>query len=217
MGIGLHITSVKRVRYLLPFSDNELNDLMSVMARQIGLGSHVLELSLLDDTAMAELHFSTMGTLNTTNILSFPLLYATFAPYVMVESHDKICAGEFEPGELGIDELRSDKLGVDESTTETFQKKERGYTPPSQGQFVHDSVTPMPETSPPIPMLGSLAMAVETVQREAFLYGQELSAYTVFLLAHGFAHLLGYDHGPAMDAIMERMGQGTLESLSGTL
>ena len=212
MGIGLHITSVERVRYLLPFSDNELTGLMSLMARQIGLGEHALELSLLDDAAMAELHFSTMGTLNTTNILSFPLLYGTFAPYVMVESQGKICAREFGSGEFGSGEFESGEFA-----TKKPRPRKLGRNTPSQGQFAQGGVTPMNETSPPLPMLGSLAMGVETVQREAFLYGQELNAYTVFLLAHGFAHLLGYDHGPAMDALVERMERGTLGALSATL
>lgn len=223
MGIGLHITSVERVRYLLPLTDNELNGLMSFMAKQVGLGDYVLELSLLDDAAMAELHFSTMGTLNTTNILSFPLLYGTFAPYVMVESQEHVRAGEsakggfgpneFRSGESGLSEFRPNDFKIDESTAENPRPRELECHTPSQGQFIHGSVTPMNEPPLPVPMLGSLAMAVETVQREAFLYGQELDAYTVFLLAHGFAHLLGYDHGTAMDALIGRMEQGALESL----
>ena len=49
--------------------------------------------------------------------------------------------------------------------------------------------------------LGSLVLASHTMRREAFLYGQEPEAYCIRLLAHGFAHLLGLDHGQEMDAV----------------
>jgi len=49
--------------------------------------------------------------------------------------------------------------------------------------------------------LGMLALSVDAVRREARLYGQEPKAYCRRLLAHGLAHVLGYDHGPAMDAL----------------
>lgn len=48
--------------------------------------------------------------------------------------------------------------------------------------------------------LGSLALSVDTLRRECALYGQEPSGHARRLLAHGLAHLLGHDHGPAMDA-----------------
>ncbi len=47
--------------------------------------------------------------------------------------------------------------------------------------------------------IGSLALSVETLEREAFLYGQERKDYAKQLLIHGFAHLLGYDHSEEMD------------------
>ena len=47
--------------------------------------------------------------------------------------------------------------------------------------------------------LGVLALGVETWLREATLYGQETEEHARHLLAHGLAHLLGHDHGPAMD------------------
>lgn len=52
--------------------------------------------------------------------------------------------------------------------------------------------------------LGSLALSVETICREAWLYGQEPAAYTLKMLAHGLAHLMGYDHGPEMDIVVEK-------------
>ncbi len=47
--------------------------------------------------------------------------------------------------------------------------------------------------------LGSLALSIDTCNREAFLYKQEKADYAKSLLLHGFAHLLGYDHGEEMD------------------
>ena len=47
--------------------------------------------------------------------------------------------------------------------------------------------------------LGGLALGLETWRREARLYGQEAEEHARRLLAHGLAHLLGYDHGWAMD------------------
>jgi metalloprotein, YbeY/UPF0054 family len=49
--------------------------------------------------------------------------------------------------------------------------------------------------------LGSLALSVDCLRREAMVYGQEPAGYCKQLLAHGLAHLMGYDHGPDMDAL----------------
>ncbi len=51
--------------------------------------------------------------------------------------------------------------------------------------------------------LGEMAVSADTVAREAFLYGQDPTAHLVRLLAHGFLHLAGLDHGPAMEALTE--------------
>ena len=53
--------------------------------------------------------------------------------------------------------------------------------------------------------LGSLVLAPHTLLREAFLYGQKPEIYCIRLLAHGFSHLLGLDHGPKMDAVAEQL------------
>ncbi len=48
---------------------------------------------------------------------------------------------------------------------------------------------------------GSLLISVDTLRRECLLYGQDATGYLVRLLAHGLAHVLGYDHGPEMDEV----------------
>ncbi len=44
------------------------------------------------------------------------------------------------------------------------------------------------------PMVGDIALAYETVAREAQTEGKTLAAHTTHLVVHGTLHLLGYDH-----------------------
>ena len=48
--------------------------------------------------------------------------------------------------------------------------------------------------------LGSLFLSAATLERESFLYGQDPGVHARRLLAHGFGHITGFDHGPDMDA-----------------
>jgi len=51
--------------------------------------------------------------------------------------------------------------------------------------------------------LGEIALSVDTLTREADLYGQPPEEHFVRLLAHGLLHLTGYDHGPLMEEMNE--------------
>lgn len=51
--------------------------------------------------------------------------------------------------------------------------------------------------------LGELALSVDTLAREAHLYGQPPLVHLARLLAHGILHLAGHDHGEAMDTLTE--------------
>jgi probable rRNA maturation factor len=42
--------------------------------------------------------------------------------------------------------------------------------------------------------LGDIALACETVEREAAEQGKTMSAHATHLIVHGMLHLLGYDH-----------------------
>jgi len=44
------------------------------------------------------------------------------------------------------------------------------------------------------PMLGDIAIAAETVRKEADLEGKPFEHHLTHLIVHGFLHLLGYDH-----------------------
>jgi probable rRNA maturation factor len=66
------------------------------------------------------------------------------------------------------------------------------------------NVLSFPAADPTRPdYLGEMAISADTVVREAFLYGQDPVAHLTRLLAHGFLHLSGLDHGPVMEALTE--------------
>lgn len=58
------------------------------------------------------------------------------------------------------------------------------YTSPNEGILV--------------PPMGDMLVSVDTVRREAFIYGQEPTEYAISLLAHGMAHMAGLDHSEYM-------------------
>ncbi|EPR42759.1 metalloprotease ybeY [Desulfovibrio sp. X2] len=60
--------------------------------------------------------------------------------------------------------------------------------------------------------IGDLVLSVDTLAREAFLYGQDPLEHTARLLAHGLLHLAGFDHGEEMDALTE----AAVDAVSGT-
>lgn len=62
---------------------------------------------------------------------------------------------------------------------------------------------PEPDSAHPA-WLGALVLSVETLSREAFLYGQEPGRHLARLLAHGVLHLAGWEHGADMDELTER-------------
>lgn len=48
---------------------------------------------------------------------------------------------------------------------------------------------------------GTLLLSVDTYNRECLIYNQDRRHYLLRLLAHGLAHLAGYNHGPRLDFI----------------
>jgi len=48
--------------------------------------------------------------------------------------------------------------------------------------------------------LGDISLALETVTREAEEQGKAVKAHATHMLAHGFLHLIGYDHAAEADA-----------------
>jgi probable rRNA maturation factor len=84
----------------------------------------------------------------------------------------------------------------------------------------HDEATnvlsfPAPPAAPPAapPHLGDIAIACETVIREAQEQGQPVAEHLAHMAVHGFLHLLGYDH--ATDGEAERMERLERDILAG--
>ncbi len=67
---------------------------------------------------------------------------------------------------------------------------------------------------------GSIAIALDSLLREALIYGQSGEEHFLRLLAHGFGHLGDYEHGEELDRIqaaclkagLERAGQERLNA-----
>jgi len=64
--------------------------------------------------------------------------------------------------------------------------------------------------------LGELALSVDALARETDLYGQPPVAHLARLLAHGFLHLAGYDHGDVMYDLTDAAVDRVLLEYSGT-
>lgn len=73
--------------------------------------------------------------------------------------------------------------------------------------YASSSETCLPAT-PELPegcrYLGMIALSLETLQREAALYGQAPLEHCFRLLAHGVLHLAGVEHGEEMERLTEK-------------
>ena len=52
---------------------------------------------------------------------------------------------------------------------------------------------------------GSIFVSLDTLYRECLLYGQAPTMHLRRLLAHGLAHLAGFDHGAEMEGVCARL------------
>lgn len=73
-----------------------------------------------------------------------------------------------------------------------------------RGKSEPTNVLSFPPSAPAEPgFLGDIALAAETIAREADEQGKSFEAHAAHLVVHGLLHLLGYDH--ANDADAEKM------------
>ena len=101
-----------------------------------------------------------------------------------------VLAGVFAP------EMRELSLRiVDDREMAALNKQYMGCLGPT-------NILSFPSGEPEFP--GDLVLSADTLARETFLYNQDPREYTVRLLAHGLLHLMGYEHGPEMDACTDQ-------------
>ena len=110
-----------------------------------------------------------------------------------------------EPGRVGWGHHRNAELSVllcDDETIARLNGQWRGQQKPTN--VLSFPAPPLQGTVPDekIP-LGDIAIAYETLAREAEENGKTISEHLSHLVVHGFLHLLGYDHH--MDDEAERM------------
>lgn len=73
---------------------------------------------------------------------------------------------------------------------------------------------PGPEEVGGAPVLGDIALAFQTIEREAREQGKSLEQHCRHMVVHGFLHLLGYDHeDPAEAEDMEAMEVQVLDDM----
>ena len=64
------------------------------------------------------------------------------------------------------------------------------------------------------PTAACLLLSLDTLEREAFLYGQDTTEHSLRLLAHGMAHIAGHDHGPRMASVEKTALEAGLRALA---
>jgi probable rRNA maturation factor len=102
-------------------------------------------------------------------------------------------------------------LLCDDATIQPLNRDWRGFDKPTNVlSFPAFSPLPLAEK----PLVGDLAVARETVEREAAHDGKTVPDHLTHLLIHGVLHLVGYDHETEAEAeAMEALETRILASL----
>ncbi|MDL2307385.1 rRNA maturation RNAse YbeY [Desulfovibrio sp. OttesenSCG-928-C06] len=166
-----------------------------------------LELALVDEPEMDRLNREFLNCCGPTNVLAFPAPEA--AAWVIDSANNAPGGSGLHKGETADSAGDS---GNNNSAAGCSGPAGSSNTPRQGGSLsIFGALPLMPEDTA---YLGWLALAPDTMRREAVLYGQELGAHTLRLLAHGFAHLLGYEHGEAMDNASNSAAEAALRHLA---
>lgn len=105
-------------------------------------------------------------------------------------------AGTLAPVDIDI-RLTSDEIV--RSLNSEYRDKDVATNVLSFATWWDDECPPPPAEDVPV-ALGDLAIALETVQREAEADGKTVEAHFIHLVIHGILHLIGFDHVDDADA-----------------
>ena len=136
------------------------------------------------------------------------------APEIRAEQLTREAAGAVLkhalPGSGGIE---LSVLLTDDSGIAALNAAWRGRSGPTNVLSFPGDSPDAADQVPDVPvLLGDIAIALETVTREADATGIELSDHLRHLVVHGVLHLLGYDHEDETDA--DRMERCEIEILA---
>jgi probable rRNA maturation factor len=137
------------------------------------------------------------------------------AGWSALEGLDALVAGSLQAAleESGDDVAEGAEVSLlfcDDAAIRALNRQFRGQDKPTNVLSF-----PAPDPIETAPFLGDIAIARETVAREALEQGKSLGQHCRHMIVHGFLHLLGYDHeddeeAEAMEAmeirILRRLG-----------
>ena len=132
-----------------------------------------------------------------------------------VRAHETIAA--VEPA-LAHDRLTTSVLFTSDEQVHDLNKEWRGKDKPTNvlsfPMLEREELLELGEDGPP-EMLGDIALAFGTCEREALEKGISLADHTTHLLIHGFLHLAGHDHVDSDEqaAAMEKLEIDALAKL----
>jgi probable rRNA maturation factor len=121
-------------------------------------------------------------------------------------------AAAFEAGEL--EALPDAELAVLLADDARVQELNREWRKKDQPTNVLSFPAADPDEIAAAPHLGDLALAYETLVREADSEGKSFTDHLTHLVIHGTLHIFGYDHGDDVEAeIMENCERAALARL----
>ncbi len=129
-------------------------------------------------------------------------------------AHAALKGGRSPEGELKDYPLEISFLLTDDGAVQKLNHDYRGKDEPTNvlSFAALECDTPLPPVGEPI-VLGDIAVAFETTQREAVEQSKLFADHLAHLIVHGTLHLLGFDHQEDLDA--EEMEQLEAKILNG--
>ena len=125
-------------------------------------------------------------------------------------------AVEAAAAELGQSLPEDSELSLrftDDAAMRVLNRQWRGKDSPTN--VLSFPAYPLTPGDPIPPILGDIAIAYETVEREAGLEGKPFDHHLTHLVVHGFLHLMGYDHVDEREAeVMEALERRVLSRLA---
>jgi len=118
-------------------------------------------------------------------------------PRARAIARETIAACLAESGFKAREGAQASLLLSDDAKVRALNAKWRGQDKPTN---VLSFPAAPPDRLSASPTLGDVALAFETLEREALADGIPLADHYRHLLTHGFLHLIGYDHGTDEDA-----------------